>query len=128
MVRKQINPFTTMDIVEFTRAHYPKALIKPTTKHKKDLYIRRTLILLLWESGVKVGMIAKLIGETHANVSIALPKVRAYFTTDGSDLFFELYNEFVEKYNTHTNAKSTDNNEGVQSDSESIVSPLVSLQ
>ena len=108
MVRKQIDPFTTMEIVEFTRAHYPKALIKPTTKHKKDLYIRRTLILLLWESGVKVGVIAKLIGETHANVSIALPKVRAYFTTDGSDLFFELYNEFVEKYNSQ---KTTDENE-----------------
>ena len=125
MVRKQIDPFTTMEIVEFTRAYYPKALIKPTTKHKKDLYIRRTLILLLWESGVKVGMIAKLIGETHPNVSIALPKVRAYFTTDGSDLFFQLYNEFVEKYNTYKNEIASRNTSETDGEPQRDVSSLV---
>ena len=99
MVRKQINPFTSKELMDFAREHYPESFIKPTTKHRKHLYIRRTVILLLWESSVKVGEIAKLLGETHPNVSIALPKITSYFTTDGSDLFFKCYNEFVEKYN-----------------------------
>lgn len=99
MVVVPIKKSTTDELMKFARETYPEHFIKPTTKHKKSLYFRRTVMHLLWSNGEKVGVIANNLGESHANVSIALPKVRAYFTTDGSDLFFECYNEFVKEYN-----------------------------
>jgi hypothetical protein len=119
MVKKEIVSYTAEELLQFARDNYPQYFIKPTKKLKKSVYFRRTVMYLLWDIGIKVGEIAKMLGESHANVSIALPRVRSYFSTDGATLFFECYNEFVNKFNSHKNQLSdagiTSVNEGVQS-------------
>lgn len=129
MVKKKILDYTAEELLQFARDNYPQYFIKPTKKLKKSVYFRRTVMYLLWDIGIKVGEIAKMLGESHANVSIALPRVRSYFSTDGATLFFECYNEFVEKFNSHKTLKSNDslvaNTQENGSNSQSAVSNLV---
>ena len=83
---------------------------------------------LLWKDGVKVVDIAKMLGETHPNVSIALPITRSYFTTYGFDLFAECYNEFIENFNLYLKSKNENTSGNItEADAESKrdVSPLV---